>query len=348
MGMTMFYTGLEIDGLEEELMDGVLGTILEEDDDEKFKKYPEDAKEYVEDPIICCTIFDVCLWKAAKKCSVVMLKHSFTNYYEHLQVFSPCLLAHITTKWEDPHILQLMFQHCFVDRLSNQTFSNILPIHEILLYIMNDDPFTQWGKGDSIIKLIILIISARKARPRLECARLVAANTSSINEVALGLFHGGDVKELAALLLLAYDDLFHSFKSGLPTVSHAGLPTISSADMVSRAIHGEIPDVYALLYLFHKAGRDLSNFYTSMPENDNPADVIIKVASLIKNVGFPITYRDVDLSHVYSFKHGVMNSICEALVFWPSPIRSPVPTTSTTILYCPPKSHYQRKQASFV
>ncbi|XP_074274005.1 uncharacterized protein LOC141597439 [Silene latifolia] len=312
MGFGFFYKGLRREDEEDEL-EIRLFPILEEDDTEKFNKYLEDKKEKVKDTVTSCMILDVCLWKVAKKCTVVMLKHSSTREYNLLHYFCPTLLDHIATVWEDPQFLQFMYQHCPADRLSNQTFLNILPIHGILLDIMNEDPFSRWYKGDSLIKLIILLISAPKVRPRLECARLVAENTSSINEVALGLFHSGDVKELAALLLLTYDHLFHSFKSGLTTVSHDGLPTISSADMVSQAVHGEIPDVYALVYLFNKVGCDLSNFYTSMPEEDNPADVILKVASLIKNAGFTITYKDVDLAREHSFKFGVINPICEAL-----------------------------------
>ncbi|KAL9240623.1 hypothetical protein vseg_014820 [Gypsophila vaccaria] len=56
-------------------------------------------------------------------------------------------------------------------------------------------------------------------------------------------------------------------QQGLPTVSHDSLPTIYFTDMVSRAVHGENSDVYALVYLFDKAGRDSSNFYTSILED---------------------------------------------------------------------------------
>lgn len=232
-------------------------------------------------------------------------------------------LTYVAHSCPDPQIIHLMLNRCNAIPLVNVTcsFASVhgLPIHFVLLHLSFLEHLYPWIRGDSLIKLIILLCQW-KTKPILDSARLLAQYTDSINDIAWTFVNFGALKQFGALLLVAREKVMAPFDTGLTIHQRLTneIDSFSKTDIGSEQAEYKniLIDARQLLDVFERAGDALGLYCSSMQKNVAMEDAIADVCELLKKSKVHVIDGDLKLGIYFRERRAVskINSLSSKIL----------------------------------
>ncbi|XP_074314663.1 uncharacterized protein LOC141649894 [Silene latifolia] len=177
------------------------------------------------------------------------------------------------------------------------------PIDLLLMDLSHQPHLLTWTPGTSLFKLIILLCQW-ESKSSLDCARLLAPHTDGLNDIAWSYLTEGRLASFAALLLVAPEKVLLPFDSGL-TIQQRIMDILKmlrfegDLDHEGAIYQHMLIEAGTLLDILEKTGGALRLYCSSMHEYVPPHDVLIDVAFLLKEAGYALEPKDIDLRDCY-------------------------------------------------
>ncbi|XP_021751066.1 uncharacterized protein LOC110716740 [Chenopodium quinoa] len=194
--------------------------ILDRDDKESFveflRAHPEIIGEY---------LVSICATSSSKKCLTTMVNEEACEQLPQLKGWARCIHT-VSCFFPDPDVISIMLERGAIVECNIKRDVGFLQNYGTPLYLLLDHfscerdlPLQSWSEGDSIFKLIILLCSW-ESKKNLDSARLLVCHTESINEIAWTFLQNGKLKQLAALLLVAREEVMRPTGTGMTIQQH--------------------------------------------------------------------------------------------------------------------------------
>ncbi|XP_021760683.1 uncharacterized protein LOC110725527 [Chenopodium quinoa] len=289
--------------LDEEFYAELVG-ILKRDDKDSFVELLDENPEHVES---CLMI--LCAKHKSKKCLTALVTGEVCEPPPPPEGCATCIHG-VAYVYPDPDVINIMLMRgairdcnikCKVGFPSNYGTPLFLALDSLSHPAVSH--LDSWCLGDSIIKLIVLLCMW-ETKQRLDSARLLACHTESVNDIAWTLLQDGKLKQLAALLLVARDEAMAPTETGMTIQQHL----TNEIDGLSSEVdfdNSMLMDARVLFDVFDRAGEALSSYCITMFKPIPPEKVLVDVVGLLKEAGFPLQSRDVDLRDCYRGRRGV-------------------------------------------
>lgn len=273
-----------------------LEKVLGRDDKVRFVKLLKDnPSEITNSLLVKCPEF------GAKKCLLGLLEAPVPP---QLDLQTAKALSYVTHWLPDPRIVELMLNHCnaipFVNVSSTIAFVHGYPIHFALVHLSYLDHLYRWARGHSLLNLIFLLCQWR-TKPILDCVRLLALYTDSINDIAWTFVKLRALKQFGALLLVAREKVMTPFDTGLTIREYIAreINSVSECDSDNDSEHAVIAeytnaliDAGTLVDVFDRTGDSLCSYCSSMLKFVSPEDAIGDVCKLLRKAQVNVGVHD--------------------------------------------------------
>uniref|UniRef100_A0A803MK95 Uncharacterized protein n=1 Tax=Chenopodium quinoa TaxID=63459 RepID=A0A803MK95_CHEQI len=228
--------------------------ILDRDDKESFveflRAHPEIIGEY---------LVSICATSSSKKCLTTMVNEEACEQLPQLKGWARCIHT-VSCFFPDPDVISIMLERGAIVECNIKRDVGFLQNYGTPLYLLLDHfscerdlPLQSWSEGDSIFKLIILLCSWES---------------------------NGKLKQLAALLLVAREEVMRPTGTGMTIQQH---------------VTNEIDGLGSEVDSDHQYKSMLMDARGAIP----PEKVLMDVAALLKKAGFSLQSADLDLRDCY-------------------------------------------------